>query len=317
MNDHSLVALDSSGLGLKLKEALHAVPFELQRTLDLIESWSNACRYEGKPVHTQVVRGQTNGSFFMWPQYTVFILSHRIAPSKETPQPPQGLTEDDAQQLIQAFWSEARGDPALHQSSRDSALSSSARQGLLGLTQFCIEQGADIHYVSAHQMTVFNAAFSNGHLEIAEYLLGQGADIDQPNPFKSTTLLLAVNEGFYQQTRWLLHHGANPNCQDLNGKTALHYAAYNGWLDLVTCLVDAGADLAMTDNVHHTAWQVADDQGHHEVSDYLKAVMLAQHEKETLMDLLTPLPPTIGPLSPLGTEPLLEPSKPHSARKTL
>lgn len=35
-----------------------------------------------------------------------------------------------------------------------------------------------------------------------------------------------------------------------NGKTALHYAAFKGQLSSVKALVEAGADLDVTDEVH-------------------------------------------------------------------
>ena len=63
----------------------------------------------------------------------------------------------------------------------------------------------------------------------------------------------AVDFGHFELVKWLLERGANPNARAGIGSkgTALHSAAWEGDLQMVKLLVDAGADINALDLEHH------------------------------------------------------------------
>eukprot|EP00049_Salpingoeca_infusionum_P006714 m.110415 g.110415 ORF g.110415 m.110415 type:complete len:149 (-) comp13403_c0_seq1:3162-3608(-) len=70
----------------------------------------------------------------------------------------------------------------------------------------------------------------------------------------------------------LLSGGADIDAHDFDGATALHAAAYNGQAASVLCLVEARADTTITDNDNCTPSQVAGNENHVEVMNYLRVV---------------------------------------------
>ena len=65
----------------------------------------------------------------------------------------------------------------------------------------------------------------------------------------SITLLRASIQGGYTRNiqRWLKSHRRNvDHCRDgEEGGTALHWAAYHGWLDIVKMLIENGASMGL------------------------------------------------------------------------
>ena len=58
--------------------------------------------------------------------------------------------------------------------------------------------------------------------------------------------------------QWFVH-------QQVDGGTALHYAAWNGYLASATRLLEGGADLTLRDKSGKTALDFARSRGHSEV----------------------------------------------------
>jgi ankyrin repeat protein len=111
-------------------------------------------------------------------------------------------------------------------------------------------------------MTALLLASRQGELESVKALLDSGADINQPGAGDYTTpLLIAAINGRFDLAQFLLAHGADPRLAAANGVTPL-YAVINcqwaqkalypqprafeqqatGYLDLMTALLDKGAD---------------------------------------------------------------------------
>ena len=93
-------------------------------------------------------------------------------------------------------------------------------------------------------------------------------------------LMAAVDARQHDVVSWLLAHGASANARAAaqSRQTALHSAAWNGNLRMVTLLVEAGADLAARDEEHdatpqgwaQTALEITRNAGCAEVEHYLR-----------------------------------------------
>ncbi len=75
---------------------------------------------------------------------------------------------------------------------------------------------------------------------------------------RNKQLLEAAKIGNIYRTKNLIKHGADVNAKGRYGWTALHWAADNGFAEIVKLLLDSGADIKATDNTGRTAlhWAV-------------------------------------------------------------
>lgn len=79
------------------------------------------------------------------------------------------------------------------------------------------------------------------HLDIVTYLVENGADILKPNYNGGTCLINSVQS--VPLCEFLLKHGANVNAQDIQFKTALHYAIQEHRFETTKLLLEHGAGM--------------------------------------------------------------------------
>lgn len=98
-------------------------------------------------------------------------------------------------------------------------------------------------------------AARNGRVEALQALAGRGADLDA-DVYRGTALTWAAFTGQADAVRALLALGADVNRRGTfggpghgQGVTALHLAAQNNHLEVITALLDAGADPAIEDEL--------------------------------------------------------------------
>jgi ankyrin repeat protein len=97
----------------------------------------------------------------------------------------------------------------------------------------------------------FMHACSSGDLETLRRLLQDGPELARARLAGGTTgLHLAVKHP--DAVRLLIAHGADPNARDAGDHaTPLHFAAANGTIETVRVLLDAGADVHGTGDLHN------------------------------------------------------------------
>ncbi len=97
-----------------------------------------------------------------------------------------------------------------------------------------------LHYVSD---CVFNGLLTNGkEADIARVLLAYGANLEGSEKAESP-LIGAVSLSAEKVAKVLLEAGADINAISVYGANALHWAAYVGLPDIVSRLLDKGADI--------------------------------------------------------------------------
>ena len=106
------------------------------------------------------------------------------------------------------------------------------------------------------------AALYNRRIQVAELLLQHGAVLDIIY-YQGRTLLHAASEdGFMDVAQWLLNMGASATAQRDDDRTPLHLAARNGHLELVRTLLGHSGDVNAAARDGHTPLHEASAGGH-------------------------------------------------------
>ena len=149
----------------------------------------------------------------------------------------------------------------------------SASNGLVSLTQMCMEMGTDPKGGSCNRCkTPFALAIEGGHMGAANVLLKQTIPSSTSMQYDANDMLhLAVASGFTDMIKTLLQHGAEVDCVDpSSGRTSLHNAAASGDWNLVSLLMDHNADVnAVIPVTLETPLHLAAVNGHAQVVKYL------------------------------------------------
>lgn len=152
-----------------------------------------------------------------------------------------------------------------------------------------LDGGADPLWANAEGETALMLAARSGNLEAARTLLKAGADVNATEHWGGQNALMwATAQGQLEMMQLLIDHGADldqtgkaqlwdrritsePRPKDMNkgGFAPLHYAARQGCLDCLKILVEAGADLNVTDPDRVSALNLALINVHFDAAAYL------------------------------------------------
>ncbi|XP_036094723.1 cyclin-dependent kinase inhibitor 2A isoform X2 [Rousettus aegyptiacus] len=116
-----------------------------------------------------------------------------------------------------------------------------------------------------------SAAAARGRADEVRALLEEGAPPNAPNSHGRSPIQVMMM-GSARVAELLLLHGADPNCADPVTLTRpVHDAAREGFLDTLVALHRAGARLDVRDAWGRLPVDLAEERGHREVSEYLRA----------------------------------------------
>lgn len=135
------------------------------------------------------------------------------------------------------------------------------------VVEMLVKFGADVNSVSDTGSTPVRSACFMTHLEIVKLLVMRNADIQRPNYNGGTCLINSVQS--VELCEFLLQNGANVNAQDIQNKTALHYAIQEHRLETTKLLLRYGADPFLESRYRDDALQTACLKGAAEIFDYL------------------------------------------------
>ena len=97
------------------------------------------------------------------------------------------------------------------------------------------------------------AALHAKNLEIVKELIENGAKINEKDMNGKTALSMAAYNGEDQIVKYLIQNGANVNGKFKNGDTILMWAASNGKIDIIKELISYGANINEKDMDGYTA----------------------------------------------------------------
>ena len=138
------------------------------------------------------------------------------------------------------------------------------------VSQFLIDQGADIHKVSDLGTSLHHAAL-NWNPEIIKLLLNRGIDIDARNGKMQTPLHLSAANLMPEVARLLLDHGAYLESKDVVGDTPLHLAVRLSRYFVAINLIRRGANIDAKDRYGETSRAVLEQW--RKGSPYLKELL--------------------------------------------
>lgn len=112
------------------------------------------------------------------------------------------------------------------------ALHVAARQGDVEVAGILVSYGADVDARDASMMTALHYACEGGYLDVIELLLNNKADIDVGGSERKTPLICAAAAGQLLVVQLLIKRKAKFKSVDEGGMTAIHWAAFNGHVEI-------------------------------------------------------------------------------------
>jgi len=134
--------------------------------------------------------------------------------------------------------------------------------------EWLIEMGLDPHSINSYGDTTYHLAVKYSVEELGFYIEETDYNGGTANSDQDTPLLIAVKSG---QAGWvpLLASYDDINQQNSMGWTPLMFAVDFGFADIVSELVDAGADTEIQNEQGNTAISIAEEWGNEEVLEAL------------------------------------------------
>jgi ankyrin repeat protein len=143
-----------------------------------------------------------------------------------------------------------------------------AADGHLKVTQLLLQRNAECNAQDDQGYTPLRCASEAAELGLMRLLLDRGADADACDNSGNTPLHQAAVNTLVEVARILLVY-AEVNARNDCGSTPLHLAAEEGELDVVSLLLDCGADVHVRDNSGNTPLHIASTNGHRGVVQIL------------------------------------------------
>ena len=143
-------------------------------------------------------------------------------------------------------------DPQLSHATDDdirTALHYAASYGHDEVATILLNTGAEIDAREEDGETPLHYAAWRSELETGRLLIGSGADLEVGNAYERTPLLIVAREtGNVGMARLLIDAGAEVNARDRSDWSSLDLAAWRGFAELVSLLLDNGAELSPADS---------------------------------------------------------------------
>lgn len=145
--------------------------------------------------------------------------------------------------------------------------------GLVQHVQMMIENKPEVvNEISAHGFTPLGIAAHFNKEDVVRLLLMHHADpnISSQNGYNSYPLHAALNNNNSNISKMLIEAGAEVNVSQNGRITPLHLAAQHGNIELIILLLEQGADVSITTELGANASDLAAEKGFHDIAEILK-----------------------------------------------
>ena len=133
---------------------------------------------------------------------------------------------------------------------------------------------ADVNTKDALGRTPLHIAAEKGYGDVAMFLVENGTDVNLTDANGNTPLIFIIHKiGNLEITKRLIAKGAVVNAQNRTGETALMYAAWRGYSEIVQLLLKNRADATLKNRQGDTALMLAESRGHLAIVQMLQATM--------------------------------------------
>jgi len=151
-------------------------------------------------------------------------------------------------------------------------LHNQAYRGHKDSVEVLLEHGADIEAKTSFGLTPLLSSIRWDRIEVTKFLIDKGANLNPTTELGRTPLIISAIEGNPELARLFLDNDADISIKDNNYKrTALHFAALYGQLDIVDALVKKGTNVNERDAAGKTPLDYANQYGHEKVAKLLKS----------------------------------------------
>ena len=139
---------------------------------------------------------------------------------------------------------EAGGDVNAKDDIQDSAYLYAGARGYLDILKLTLANGADLKSTNRYGGTALIPAAERGHVQTVQTLIEAGVEVDHINRLGWTALLEAIilgqgGEPHQDIVTLLLEAGADPGLADGNGVTPLEHSRQNGYREIEQALLTA------------------------------------------------------------------------------
>lgn len=157
-----------------------------------------------------------------------------------------------------------------------------ARYGLVYIVDMLIHKGyVSTDSVDSTGVGLLHAGVFSSNVLMVCYILNMvtDVDVDFQDPNGRTALHWAAYQGDHLSVEVLLRGGAKVDLQDSQGFSALHWALVNGNSKAIQLLLNAGSDINMATSEGKTCWTVASDMNF--TDQWRKILALCQRNPST------------------------------------
>ena len=145
-----------------------------------------------------------------------------------------------------------------------------AEEGNVKRALFYLDRGLDPNTSDADGNTILMIACRLGHADLASTLIARKASLTRQTRAGDTALMMASLAGNLEMVKLLVDAGAPVKLGD--GYQAIHYAAFSGSTDVLSYLLEHGADKDAVAPNSYTPLMLAAREGHMEAAEALLLV---------------------------------------------
>ncbi|MFA4948065.1 MAG: ankyrin repeat domain-containing protein [Candidatus Krumholzibacteriia bacterium] len=118
-----------------------------------------------------------------------------------------------------------------------------AQAGNLEMTKLLLDLGADVKLGDNENSNALHVAAIGANIAVIDLLLAKGMDVNSADVNGMTAVLFAGGRGKWDAVRHLASKGAKLDCRATGGTSLVHYAARRGDVEVLKQLVAAGLSL--------------------------------------------------------------------------